>query len=194
MTRAAVLLAAGASRRFGAEDKLLAPLNGQPLVLHAAQVLRALPVERHLAVVSSHAVGDRLRGVGLEVITIPPGRGQAASLVAAVSRLREETHLLVMLGDMPFLRADDVTPLLEADPDSPHGSRRDGIGPPAIFPAAWFPRLAALTGDEGAGRLLRALPPEAHLPVPASALRDIDTPDDLARAAAGEGRDFSSGA
>ena len=34
-----VLLAAGASRRFGAEDKLLAPWQGQPLVMAASRAL-----------------------------------------------------------------------------------------------------------------------------------------------------------
>lgn len=192
--RAAVLLAAGASRRFGAADKLMAPLDGAPLVTHAARTLRALPVERRFAVVSSPVVGGVLGQMGLEVVAIAPGQGQAASLVAATAALGDETHLLVMLGDMPFLRPPHIQPLLDADPDTPHGTAGETVLPPAIFPRAWFPRLSALSGDQGAGRLLRDLPPAAHLPLPPGVLRDIDTPADLRPAGGPAEPDAPSGA
>ena len=46
----AILLAAGTSRRFGGEDKLLAPLAGGPLALHAARHIVGLAPRRRIAV------------------------------------------------------------------------------------------------------------------------------------------------
>ena len=50
--------------------------------------------------------------------------------------------------------------------------------PPACFPAGWLSRLAQLTGDQGAGKLLRDLPP-AQLVEASGLLPDIDTPESL---------------
>lgn len=53
MTVAILLLAAGASRRFGTENKLLAPLAGKPLVRHAGDAARAVPAALHFVVTST---------------------------------------------------------------------------------------------------------------------------------------------
>src|SRR3546814_15024122 len=46
----AILLAAGGSRRFGTSDKLLAPVAGAPLALHAAARIMELAPGRRIAV------------------------------------------------------------------------------------------------------------------------------------------------
>ncbi|MDB6454335.1 nucleotidyltransferase family protein [Falsirhodobacter sp. 20TX0035] len=169
------LLAAGASRRFGPQDKLLATLKERPLVAHAAERLARAPLDCCFAVVSSDTVAQ---AVGMETVRIPAGGGQADSLVAAIRHLPPQTtHLLIALGDMPYLRDDDLALIL--DGDGPRCAVAEGhVSPPALFPKAWFPRLLALRGDEGAGRLLRDHP-GAHCPLPAASLRDIDRPGDL---------------
>ena len=47
-----VLLAAGESRRFGRENKLLALYHGRPMIVHALETLGRLPCARRMAVVS----------------------------------------------------------------------------------------------------------------------------------------------
>ncbi|WP_128253689.1 nucleotidyltransferase family protein [Falsirhodobacter deserti] len=179
MRVAGVLLAAGASRRFGAADKLLAPLKGSPLVAHAARAMAGLPLR--IAVTSSDPVAQVLAAEGVGILCILPGQGQSASLRAAVLSVpAEATHLLVMLGDMPFVTADDLAVLLAADPAIPHCAVQGGVPqPPALFPKAWWPQLLALGGDQGAGRILRGLGPASCHRLPAASLRDIDLPADL---------------
>ena len=53
MTLSLVVLAAGASRRFGAPNKLLQPLDGKPLLCHTLTLARQLPVEQRIAVCST---------------------------------------------------------------------------------------------------------------------------------------------
>ena len=177
MIRAGLLLAAGASRRFGTDDKLLACLRGRPLLSHAADALRQVPLDRHVAVISNPDLGSLLNG--FEVVVIPQG-GQSDSLKAGVAHLGRPDRLLIVLGDMP-----DVTPLLlsqvlaratDDGPSASHDSQRPM--PPACFPRSQLPSLAAMSGDRGAGRLLRQLPPERLIAAPGQ-LRDIDRPDQI---------------
>ena len=49
---ALILLAAGLSERFGDEDKLLALLNGKPIIQHAIEAAKGINYRHRLAVVS----------------------------------------------------------------------------------------------------------------------------------------------
>jgi len=62
---AALLLAAGESRRFGAANKLLAELRGQPLVRHIATRLAGLGFGARIAICSDDRVAALLGDVGL---------------------------------------------------------------------------------------------------------------------------------
>ena len=94
-------------------------------------------------------------------------------------------HFLVC--DQPLLRKESVLRILEAGaahperiiaPEGPDGR----LGNPCLFPAAYFPELAALEGDRGGKRVIRAHP-EAVLtvPLPEEELFDTDTKEDLSR-------------
>ena len=105
--RAAIVLAAGESRRFGGRDKLLARLNGQPLLYHAiASALRA-PVARVIVVVGQGTPRREavIRRLGSPRIGVIRSRGsQHAGLAKALAQLRPiEREALVFLGDMPAL-------------------------------------------------------------------------------------------
>ena len=179
MTVAALLLAAGQSCRFGAEDKLLADLNGSPLVVHAARALTG--VDLRLAVVSTQPVADLLRPEGFATLMVPPGP-QSASITAGVAELQRlgATRIVIALGDMALLLPDDIRALLALPSDRPGSAwLEDAPSPPAVFPASWFPRLLGLTGDRGAGALLRDLDTASRLAIPARRLRDVDTPQAL---------------
>ncbi|MEM9900977.1 MAG: nucleotidyltransferase family protein [Pseudomonadota bacterium] len=187
MTTAGVLLAAGRSRRFGAEDKLLAPLKGRPLVAHAVAALRAVKPEVLIGVTRSAAVSRLLAGFEI-VAPLEDAPEQADSLRAGLSCAWAcgAKRVLVVLGDMPF-----VTPALLADvlarcEETRPSAATDGFRPmpPACFPEAFFPEVLALRGDRGAARLLRNLPCEALVHVPPRTLHDIDTVAGLATARA----------
>lgn len=182
MSVGAVLLAAGQSRRFGPPDKLLADLAGKPLVWHAAQALLLPAIDHRVAVAASDAVADILIPLGFAVQMLPTGQPQSASLAAGIAALADlgVDRAVVALGDMPFVQSGDIAQLLAFPPDQPACVWAENAPtPPAIFPRSWFPHLTALTGDRGAGTLLRDIPAKARLSLPAGRLRDIDRPEDL---------------
>lgn len=181
MIRAGLLLAAGASRRFGPGDKLLAPLRGLPLIGHAAQALRLLTLDHRIAVIANPALAPHL--AGFDIVTIAPA-AQSDSLRAGLAALDAPDRLLIALGDMPDVTPDHLVQVLGRATDDLPSASFDGHHegshpmPPACFPRACLPALRRLRGDQGAGRLLRDLPP-AQLVQAAGQLRDIDRPGDL---------------
>jgi molybdenum cofactor cytidylyltransferase len=188
VTTAALLLAAGQSRRFGDADKLLAPLDGKPLVTHAADMLRFAGLAPLIAVTASDDVAALLEGF----LTVPLGAGPAAqsrSLAAGIAAAEAEgaDRVLVVLGDMPRVTADLVRDVVSRCPEGGAAAAFDGIRPmpPACFDRALFPALRDMTGDRGAAPILRALPPEALVTASSDLLIDIDTPEKLASLEAG---------
>lgn len=188
MTTVALILAAGLSRRFGAEDKLLFPLGGRPMVAHALDLIRGHPgIAATVLVASTEAVADLAVAHGARVVRVPPGTPQSGSLRAGMAALCDlgaavgVTRLLVMLGDMPFVTVPDIDRLLEASEQLGCAcADLDGVPmPPAVFSPEAFDALASLEGDRGAGALLRAFPQAARVPCDPGHLRDIDRKDDL---------------
>ncbi|MEL7012839.1 MAG: nucleotidyltransferase family protein [Pseudomonadota bacterium] len=183
MTRAAVLLAAGASRRFGPSDKLLAPLGNKPLVTHAADALRASDLDVLIAVVRSKEVAALLAGFE----TVIPDKAdpkQSASLRAGVLKARDlgATQITVVLGDMPFVSASMIDVVTQECTETRPAAAWDGTRPipPVCFPNVFFDDLLALHGDRGAASLLSDA---VFISASGHALHDIDTRDALTQAA-----------
>lgn len=193
---AAVILAAGFSRRMGGTNKLLAPLGGVPIVVRVVDALLASKAVKPLLVVVGHEA-DRVRAAlhahdvdFVENAAYDEGLG--ASLRAGIEGLCARTEVdgaLVALGDMPWIRSTHVDALIDAfDPAGPqticvpvHDRKR---GHPVLWSARHFAEMRKLGGDVGARALL-----EQH----ASAVQtveiddaavhlDIDTPEMLAGA------------
>jgi molybdenum cofactor cytidylyltransferase len=182
MTRLAlVLLAAGRGSRFGG-GKLGALLRGRPLVMHAADNLAHVPCPAgRFAVVAPDT--PPLTSLGFEPVMLdPPGAPMSRSLALGVARAAQAGAQAVMiaLGDMPLVPAGHLRDLLRHfDGDRIATQVGDHRQPPAIFGARHFPDLMALSGDRGAGALLRDAP---ALPLAGDAGLDVDTHGDLMRA------------
>lgn len=177
MIRAGLLLAAGASRRFGADDKLLAPLHGRPLITYAAQAMLGAGLDRCIVVISNPALKSHLDG--FEIVEIIPSE-QSDSIRAGVLAAGKCNRLLIALGDMPGITSTLLEQVLAAATDDiPSASRDSGPPmPPACFPTQWLPSLLNLRGDKGAGGLLRDIPPKMQILSP-GLLQDIDTVEQL---------------
>ncbi|MDO6414901.1 NTP transferase domain-containing protein [Sphingomonas sp. BIUV-7] len=180
MTIAGILLAAGRSTRFGADDKLVAVLEGRPLIDHAAQALRDAPVGLRFVVRSKAA--DALDG--FETVRVAEGAEMSRSLAAGIAAARAAgaEGALVLLADMPFVTPAHLAALVAGFAGrSTLLASTDGTrpSPPALFGADRFAELEAGSGDAGGRRLLAAA---TLIAAPPGSLRDIDTPEALAAA------------
>lgn len=184
MRLAAIVLAAGASRRFGA-DKLAAPFRGKPLLHHAIAAARAAPVEK---VVLVHRPGPVIGNYWPGEPPVCPvaidSDALSASLKAGIAQVQDMDGAFIFLGDMPLIPHGLAGELAQA-----LGShyavqpRHEGKpGHPVLLSSQAFADIARLEGDEGAGKLL-ARHPDVVLNACSDAgiHRDADTPEALAR-------------
>jgi molybdenum cofactor cytidylyltransferase len=182
----AIVLAAGASTRFGSA-KQLARVAGRPL-LHTA-VARAAEVAGSAVTIVLGARAAELTPLlthsqASVVINREWREGMASSIRAGVARLPATcTAALLMLVDQAAVTAEDLERLVSAWRRQPEYivAARYGMttGVPAIFPRSAFSDLAALRGDVGARVLLQRNPDRVVRVPMASAAIDIDTPEDL---------------
>jgi molybdenum cofactor cytidylyltransferase len=193
---AAVILAAGEAKRFRRspdETKLIAELDGKPIVRHVAEA--ALASRAHpVLLVTGHAheqISSALDGLILERIhNRDPGVGLSASLKLAVRALPNTARgAVILLGDMPRIAPSLIDRLIDAfdsASDEPlavvpvRGGRR---GNPALIGRGLFAAVRMLEGDKGARDLIAAARENIlDLPVgdPATEI-DIDTREDLRR-------------
>jgi molybdenum cofactor cytidylyltransferase len=182
-----ILLAGGASTRFGS-NKLLHPLpDGTPIAVAAFRSLHAA-LPRVVAVVRPGAdvLAQLLREGGAEVTVCDRADdGMGTTLAHAVRAARDAAGWVVALADMPFIRPQTIQRVAErlAAGAALVAPRYSGErGHPVGFAARFGPTLAALSGDAGARDLLRAESGALELldcddP---GVVRDVDTPADLA--------------
>ena len=186
---AAVVLAAGLSRRMG-EPKLLLPLDGVPVIRATVERVRSSGVDAVLVVAGAEheAVRAALAGLPVEIVVNPhPETGQASSVRTGIAALSPGVDAaLIALGDQPFLPPEVIPALLAERRRSgkPIAAPRyrDGRGNPVLFDRAVFPELLQVSGDQGARSVVERDPERVALapfdfPMPA----DLDTPEDYRR-------------
>lgn len=191
---ALVLLAAGQSRRFEGDDKLLAQFRGQRVIRHAAAALQEHDVAARIAVVGPDQAGraTELRAAGWTVVVnAEAAQGLSTSLAEGIRQAGQSHDVdaaLVLLADMPNVPDAHLIDLRDAL--TPERSAVMSVAgathsPPAIFDRSVFGRLAGLAGDAGARQVFQSLVHTASVPIPAEWALDIDTRADLAQAQAG---------
>jgi molybdenum cofactor cytidylyltransferase len=184
----AAVLAAGASRRLGVPKQLLELPTGNSLVRNAVLSALGSPAAATGLVVGAHAeaVIGQVRDLPVDVLrSHDAGEGIAASIRAAAgwATARNAQALLLCVCDQPLLAAGHLSALLElwSARRSLVASRYAGKrAVPAVFPCQYFTELSRLTGDAGAGALLRDAAEVALLDWPEGEL-DVDTPVDWDR-------------
>lgn len=189
---AAIVLAAGQSRRMGAENKLLADVAGKPMVVHAVEAARAADTSSVIVVTGHEAADVRAALAGHEVgfVHNPDyAQGLSGSLrTAAAAAPTDADAVIVLLGDMPGVTAAHIDRLIAAF--NPVEGRaicvptRDGKrGNPVLWARRFLPEMAELRGDVGAKPLIgqnEDLVVEVEM-TDRGVLEDIDTPEALAR-------------
>ncbi|HWK45778.1 MAG TPA: molybdopterin-binding/glycosyltransferase family 2 protein [Stellaceae bacterium] len=188
---AAIVLAAGQSRRMGERNKLLIEVAGKSMVAHAVDAARGAGVSQ-IIVVTGHEPGDvaaALAGRPVRLVHNPRfAEGMAGSIGAGIGALGDDIDAaIIMLGDMPRVAAAELGRLIAAyNPvegraiivPTRHGRR----GNPVLWDRSCFAELGRLRGDVGARGLI-----DAHADwlaeiemVDDHVLLDIDTPEALA--------------
>lgn len=181
----AVILAAGASRRFGSPKQLVV-VDGRTLLEHAidaAASAEARPVVAVVPVWLSRPA--RLDAVWLRWIRNPfPERGVSLSLRLGFDAIGEDVSAaLILLGDQPRLASGTIAAVLAARGQRPLvAAEADGVlAPPILVERSHFRLVDALTGDIGLREVLRANPDLVRSVAVAAHPPDVDTPGDLAR-------------
>jgi CTP:molybdopterin cytidylyltransferase MocA len=184
---AAVILAAGGSARFGYPKQLLTH-QGENLVRRAAIAAINAKLDPVIVVLGAYASTIVQQLAGLDAVTVVENatwmEGQATSLLLGIQAATSAgaDAALVMLADQPLIDSDALAKLIGMF-DEKHrlvASHYSGtIGAPAIFGSEFFNDLKRLSGDQGAGKWLRARSEEVTTVDLAEAATDIDTPDDL---------------
>ena len=193
---AAVILAAGRSTRMGDKNKLLAEIEGKPLVRIAAEqalTSRANPV----IVVTGHQrekIEAVIAGLDVKLVHNPDfARGLGTSLKTGVAAVPPENDgAVICLADMPQVSSSLIDRLIAAfDPEkgalvvmpTMDGKR----GNPVLWSRRFFPELMAIEGDVGARHLIASYA-EAVTEVPVTGdnvFIDVDTPETLVALKAG---------
>ncbi len=181
MSTAAVILAAGSSRRFGSQ-KQEARVGERTMLDVVCAIARSAGLSPVLVVApTSVALGDDV----VRVTNDRPEEGMSASLRLGISAVPEDVdEAVILLGDQPTLTPATIRALVAADREGRHAVASmagDVIGPPVLLERSLFNLVEQATGDEGLRGVL-ARRSELITPFVLDELPvDVDTPDDLAR-------------
>lgn len=188
---AAVILAAGASRRLG-QAKQLVKLDGEPLLRRAVRIADEVGCQPIIVVLGLEA--HRMRSVldGFRVIVAVNedwragmGSSMRCGVETALQTGPPPEDILLMVCDQVRLSAEVLRQLLRlhASAKYPITAARYGgrLGVPAVFSSIFFPDLLDVGGDRGARGILERNAARVGAVDFLDAELDLDTQDDRAR-------------
>ncbi|MGD9957789.1 nucleotidyltransferase family protein [Nocardioides sp.] len=182
MKVAALVLAAGGSRRLGTPKQVL-PYRGATLLDAAVSTARDAGVDQVVVALGGAAdeVLDQVELRGVDVVLNPDfGAGCATSIRSALTAVGPSVDgVVLLLGDQPGVSAATVRALVDGAAGVPVGvcEYDDGRGHPLWFDRSMFETLSGLHGDKAVWRLVET-PAAVQVRVRGPVPRDVDTWDD----------------
>lgn len=184
-----VVLASGTSTRFGEANKLLADLNGEPLVRHATRTLLCANLTDVVVVIGceAEAVYTAIEDLDVRVVQNSDYEEGLSTTVAEGIRAVGNADLVVFLpGDMPAVAPATVRGLIDAyrvGLGTALAAAYDGQrGNPVLFDQEYFDALRGLDGDVGGRSILLESEGSALVAMDDPGVtKDIDTIEDLRR-------------
>lgn len=180
-----VIMAAGASRRFGT-NKLLQPLGGLPLYRRALEAVPGDCFATVAVVTDCVPIAELARNKGFSVISNrAPELGISRTIRLGLETMSHCDGVLFMTADQPLLTAGSIRRICAGFCENPHSivsAAAHGVrGNPCLFPSALFPALLTLEGDRGGSAVIKANPHLLRLvELPPEELADADTEEELA--------------
>jgi molybdenum cofactor cytidylyltransferase len=183
---AALVLAAGKSTRFGS-TKMIAPVDGRPMVQHAlftaqevckGSVNLVVGHDRSAIVNAAAGLADKT------VVNESFAQGIGTSIAAGVRACRNHSDaILILLGDQALITGDHLLHLIDAwsgvDTDIVASAFDDVRGPPILFPSKCFDDLVKLEGDDGAKIVMENTKYQLRTVACEAAKFDVDQKSDL---------------
>jgi molybdenum cofactor cytidylyltransferase len=182
---AALVLAAGQSRRSGASHKLRATFDGVPLLRRICGMVLDAGFSKAVVVLGfeEDSFASQLASLPIKTVINPRfAEGLSTSLQAGIQALDADADgALVMLADMPGLTAANIVKLADAFKRAggtaivratDNGKR----GNPVILPRIVFPEIFKLRGDVGAKPIVEGFEGRViDVEIGAAASQDVDT-------------------
>lgn len=180
-----VILAAGASTRFGS-PKQIAKIGTQSLVEHVQMELLNSSADKVAIVLGSNreVVQQQVLPNVSVLVNEQWEEGIAASVrcAAACATSQKASHLLLLVCDQPHVSAcliDRILSLSKFDPEKIVACHYgETVGVPALFPKQYFNSLLALKGDTGAKSVIKQAEGVQLVDFPEGST-DIDRPADM---------------
>jgi molybdenum cofactor cytidylyltransferase len=179
MRTAAVILAAGASTRFGSPKQVARFGEGTMLeaVIEFARSASLKPIV---------VVGRPEAALPADVILVPndaPQLGLSRSLRLGLRAMPADVGAaVILLGDQPTLPASSIAAIVEARGERPivAASARGLLAPPVLVERSQFGIADGLSGDIGLRKILAGHPDLVTAVEVGAHAPDVDTPADLA--------------
>ena len=182
MNTAAVILAAGASTRFGS-PKQLAPFGAGTVLDAVVGLARNAGLDPIVVVLPSTVPPPT---AVTAVVNDRPEDGMGRSIRLGLAAVPDDAGAaLILLGDQPTMSPAIIAEILRERGERPIVAARAAglLGPPVLLERSAFEMAAAATGDQGLRDLIRG---NRHLVTPVEVGEhspDVDTPGDLERMA-----------
>ena len=184
---AAIVLAAGESRRFG-QPKQLLPVGDKTMIQYVVDIALDSPLDQVVVVLGCRAaeIGASIAGRPVQVVVNQEWKsGLSSSVRAGLSAVKPEVSAaLFVLADQPGVTAEVIAKLVERYRETraplvvpTHCGRQ---GNPVLFDRSLFAELMEVRGDQGGRRLIAEHENELEeIEVRTEAIfADIDTVDD----------------
>lgn len=160
----AVLLAAGISKRFGKEDKLLSKYKKKSLLIYALENLKKSKVSEIIIVTGKNhkelsykiKKNSRIRLIYNKNYS----KGMSSSLLAGMRKINKNSKgFLICLADMPKIKSATYNKIIQFFKKNPNLPLipffKSQSGNPVCFPMSFKAKLRSLKGDRGAKKILQ---------------------------------------
>ena len=186
-TVAAIVLAAGESRRFG-QPKQLLPVGNKTMIQHVVDVVLDSPLDQVIVVLGCRAaeIGASIARRPVQVVVNQEWRaGLSSSVRAGLAAVKPEVDAaLFVLADQPGVATEVIAKLVERYRQTRAPivvpTHRGQRGNPVLFARSLFAELMRVKGDQGGRQLIAEHEDELEeIEVETEAIfTDIDTAED----------------